>query len=333
MVHHIADRVGTKLPRWAKISLTAGVGLAVLILPLLFPSFYHRQLLEQVLIFALLALGYDLLLGHTGQFSLGHIALFAIGSYTTALLSTKMGASFLVGLLAAAVVTGLVGLIIAVPALRIKGHYLVVLTLAFNEIIRLLLTNLRELTGGSGGITNIPSPALAGYSFDTPLKRYYLLLAFLVLGVLVIVRLEHSRFGRAFKAVRDAELAADVSGVNIARTKILSFVISAVFAGVAGALYAHTFHYISPEFFGLGRTIILLAMVIVGGKGSVAGVIAGVTLLTLLPEALRFVKQYYMVAFGLGVWLTTLFLPDGLVAIVSKLRDRWVPVAGARQQH
>src|SRR5690606_39415196 len=103
------------------------------------------------------------------------------------------------------------------------------------------------------------------------------------------------------KAVRDAELAADVSGVNIARTKILSFVISAVFAGVAGALYAHTFHYISPEFFGLGRTIILLAMVIVGGKGSVAGVIAGVALLTLLPEALRFVKQYYMVAFGLGV--------------------------------
>src|SRR5690606_21834098 len=134
------------------------------------------------------------------------------------------------------------------------------------------------------------------------------------------------------KAVRDAELAADVSGVNIARTKILSFVISAVFAGVAGALYAHTFHYISPEFFGLGRTIILLAMVIVGGKGSVAGVIAGVALLTLLPEALRFVKQYYMVAFGLGVWLTTLFLPDGLVAIAAKLRDRWIMAPGARQQ-
>lgn len=290
------------------------------VLPLLMPSNYYQQLFNQIIVFVILALGYDLVLGRLGQLSFGHIALFAIGAYASALLTTRLHVPFLVGMVGAAVAGGLAGAVIGIPALRIKGHYLVMLTLAFGEIVRQLLTNLEGLTGGSQGISGIPAPSIGPLHFASRQSLSYLLLAFAVLAVLGIMMIDRSRFGRAFIAVKDAELAADVSGVNLASTKILAFVISAAYAGFAGGLYAHTFRYISPEFFGLGLTITLLAMVLLGGRGSIVGAVIGVVVLTVLPESLRFINQYYMVVFGLGIWMLVMFLPGGLVSIIPRVR-------------
>ncbi len=313
----------------ANRSLLVVLAVLLLALPLFMPTAYHRQLLNQVVIFCILAMGYDLIVGYTGQLSLGHIGIFAVGAYSSAILTTKLGLPFPVGFVAAAVVAGLVGAAIGIPALRIKGHYLAVVTLGINEIIRLLLTNLKPITGGTEGISEILPPSLGPLVLASSASQYYFILAIAVLAGIGIWRLDRSRFGRAFKAVRDAELAADVSGINIAHIKILAFVISAVYAGVSGSLYAHTLGFISPEFFGLGLTITLLAMVLVGGRGSLGGAVLGAALLTILPEWLRFMKEYYMVVFGLGVWMITLFLPGGLTSLWSKLRGADPPPESA----
>lgn len=288
----------------------------VFVLPVLMPSAYYEQVFNQIIIFVVLAIGYDLVLGRLGQLSFGHVGLFSIGAYASALLTTRLQVPFLVGMLGAAVAGGLAGALIGIPALRIKGHYLVMLTLAFGEIVRLLLTNLEGLTGGSEGITGIPAPAIGPWVFSSRQSLSYVLLVFAVLAVLGMVMIDRSRYGRAFIAIKDAELAADVSGVRLSHIKVLAFVISAVYAGVAGGLYAHTFRYISPEFFSLGLTITLLAMVLLGGRGSIIGSIVGVVVLTVLPESLRFIQQYYMVVYGLGIWLLVMFLPGGLVSVI-----------------
>ena len=163
---------------------------------------------------------------------------------------------------------------------------------------------------------------MLGFTFRSGTELYYLLLACVVLGVLFIARLESSRFGRAFKAIRDGETAAEVCGVDTAAMKVLAFGLSAVFAGVAGGLYAHTMRFISPEFFSLSLTITLLAMVLIGGRGTVLGPVVGAVLLTVLPEWLRFVKDYYLIVFGLAIWACTMFLPQGLMGLAASVVAR-----------
>lgn len=292
---------------------------AAVCLPLLLANNYQLGVAHQALIFILLATGYNILLGFTGLLSFGHVALFAIGAYTSAVVVATYGAPFLIGLAAAAALTGLVGVAIAIPALRIRGHYLTLLTLALGEVIRLLIRSWESVTHGSHGFSGIPRPEIAGFSFRNPTSLYYLLLFFVVLGVAFAWRLPATRFGRAFKAVRDAEVGAEVCGVDTRFMKVLAFAISAVFAGIAGSLYAHTMRFVSPEFFGLGLAITLLAMVLLGGRGTVVGPVIGAVALIVLPEALRFVKDYYLIVFGLTIWLCAMVLPDGLVGLVSRL--------------
>ncbi|MCW5774450.1 MAG: branched-chain amino acid ABC transporter permease [Rhodospirillaceae bacterium] len=292
---------------------------AAVALPLVIKSNYQFGVAHQVLIFAVLATGYNLLLGFTGLISLGHIALFAIGAYASAITVVTHGAPFLVGVAAAAVAAGLAGIAIAIPALRIKGHYLMLLTLAIGEVIRLVIRGMHSVTNGAQGFSGIPRPEIAGFSFRTGGDLYYLLLVFVVLGVALVWRIQYTRFGRAFKAVRDAEIGAEVCGIDTNYIKVLAFGISAVFAGVAGGLYAHTMRYISPEFFSLGLSITLLAMVLLGGRGTVIGPLVGAVLLTALPEGLRFIKEYYLVVFGLTIWLCVVVMPEGLVGLAARL--------------
>ncbi len=304
----------------------AGLVLALVValgLPFVAGSNYHLGVAHQVLIFIILASGYDLLLGFTGLLSFGHIGLFAIGAYTSAILVTSTGAPFVVGLIGAAVLTGVIGLVIAIPALRIKGHSLTLLTLALGEVIRVVIRSMEGLTNGSHGLSGIPRPEILGYSFRQATPLYYLLLGIALLTILFVWRLKRSRFGRAFNAIRDSEIGADVCGVDISRMKMLAFGLSAVIAGVAGSLYAHTMRFISPEFFSLGLTVILLAMVLVGGRGTIVGPILGAILFISLPEALRFVKEYYLVAFGMTIWLSVLLLPEGLAGLPKRLARWW----------
>lgn len=299
---------------------------AAIALPFLLANNYQLGVAHQALIFIVLATGYNLLLGFTGLLSFGHIALFAIGAYASAILVATYGAPFLVGLIAAAVITGLVGVAIAIPALRIKGHYLTLLTLALGEVIRLMIRSMESLTHGSHGFSGIPRPEIAGFSFRSGFSLYYLLLFFAAIAILFVLRVEKTRFGRVFKSVRDSEIGAEVCGIDTNAAKVIAFGVSAVFAGVAGSLYAHTMRFISPEFFSLGLTITLLAMVLLGGRGTVAGPVVGAALLITLPEALRFVKDYYLIVFGLTIWLCAMALPDGLAGIVGRMfhaKDRF----------
>ncbi|WP_342363850.1 branched-chain amino acid ABC transporter permease [Terrarubrum flagellatum] len=304
-------------PAWRVIGWLAAFAIAIA-LPFLLANNYQLGVAHQALIFILLATGYNLLLGFTGLVSFGHTALFAIGAYASAIAVATYGAPFLVGLIAAALVSGVVGVAIAVPALRIKGHYLTLLTLALGEVIRLLIRSMESVTHGSQGFSGIPRPEIAGFSFRAGVPLYYLLLGFAVVGVLFVWRVQATRYGRAFKAVRDAEIGAEVCGVNTDYVKILAFGVSAIFAGVAGSLYAHTMRFISPEFFSLGLTITLLAMVLLGGRGTVIGPVVGAALLVALPEWLRFVKDYYLMVFGLAIWLCALALPDGVVGLAGR---------------
>ncbi len=306
---------------WRIIAFVVLIVLAIA-LPFVLKSNYYLGIAHQALIFIILASGYDVLLGFTGLLSFGHIGLFAIGAYTSAIMVTSTGAPFMVGIVAAAVLTGLIGFLISIPALRIKGHSLTLLTLALGEVIRLVIRSMEWLTSGSHGISNIPRPEILGYSFRQAVPLYYLLLAFAILTILFVWRLRSSRFGRAFNAIRDSEIGADVSGVNISAMKMLAFAISAVLAGIAGGLYAHTVRFISPEFFSLGLTIILLAMVLIGGRGTIIGPVIGAALLITLPEALRFVKEYYLLAFGVAIWMCVLLLPDGLAGLGKRLFKR-----------
>lgn len=312
---------------WRRAVAVVAVLALALAMPLVLRSNYQLGIAHQTLIFIILATGYDVLLGFTGLLSFGHIGLFAIGAYTSAILVMTAGAPFLVGLVGAAALCGGVGVLIAIPALRIKGHYLTLLTLALGEVIRLVIRSLESLTNGAAGLSGIPRPDILGVSFRQAVPLYYLLLVFAVASVAFVWRLRRSRFGRSFVAIRDAETGAEVCGVDVSATKRLAFGISAVFAGVAGSLYAHTMRFISPEFFSLGLTTTLLAMVLIGGRGTIVGPVIGAALLTILPEALRFVKDYYLVVFGVAIWLCVMAMPDGLAGFGRRLILRGRPAA------
>jgi branched-chain amino acid transport system permease protein len=312
-------RTRSRLYRVIAVAVLLAIAMAV---PLILKSNYQLGVAHQALIFAILAIGYDVLLGFTGLLSFGHIGLFAIGAYTSAILVTSTGAPFLVGLVGAAVLTGFVGVLIAIPALRIKGHYLTLLTLALGEVIRIVIRSMEGLTHGAAGLSGIPRPEIFGVSFRQAIPLYYLLLLFAVLAILFVWRLKISRFGRAFMSIRDAEIGAEVCGVNTSRMKILAFGISAILAGVAGSLYAHTMRFISPEFFSLSLTVTLVAMVLIGGRGTIIGPVIGAAVLIALPEALRFVKDYYLIVFGLAIWLCVIGMPDGLAGLGSRLLKR-----------
>jgi branched-chain amino acid transport system permease protein len=318
MVHDKA-RPHSRLYKFIALAVLVAVAMG---LPFVLKSNYQLGIAHQALIFIILALGYDVLLGFTGLLSFGHIGLFAIGAYTSAILVMSTGAPFLVGLVGAASLTGLIGFLIAIPALRIKGHYLTLLTLALGEVIRLVIRSMEGLTHGSSGLSGIPRPDIFGFSFRQAVPLYYLLLFFAILAILFVWRLKISRFGRAFMSIRDAEIGAEVCGVNTSAMKMMAFAISAVIAGIAGSLYAHTMRFISPEFFSLGLTTTLLAMVLIGGRGTVAGPVVGAALLIVLPEALRFVKDYYLIVFGVAIWLCVIGMPDGLAGLGRRLLKR-----------
>jgi branched-chain amino acid transport system permease protein len=306
--------------------VTAGV-VALLGLPWVVPAGYLRRLLDLAGIQAILVLSLNLLYGYAGQFSFGHAGFWGIGAYATALLTVNLGAPFWLALPAAAVAAGLLGIVVGVPALALRGPYLAFATLGFGEIVRLVLLNWKELTNGQDGIAGIPAPRLGPLVFRSDAAFYYLILAAIALTALISTRLFRSRYGRAFLAIRESEIAADAMGVPIARIKLQAFVLSAMLAGVAGNLYAHLFRYISPDVFTFDVSVSLMLMLLVGGVGTIGGAITGAVLLTVLPEWLRFSREYYMVFYGAGIVVLLILMPDGLAGLVRRLTPRRWPAA------
>jgi branched-chain amino acid transport system permease protein len=311
----------------ARLALIGLAAVVIFALPWCIESNYYLRLVNMGLIYSLLAVSLNIVLGYAGQIALGHAAFFGIGAYTAALLTSgNSGLWFWPAFLAAGAVTGLSGLLIGIPALRLKGHYLALATLGFGEIMKVVFFNWREVTHGMDGISNIPAPSFGVFALQDDQSYYYLAAAVLALVLIACRRLERSKYGRRLAAIRDAELAAGTSGVPVPRLKIIAFVLSAIVAGFAGSLYAHLVTFISPDIFVFDVTAQLLSMVLIGGIGTTGGPVLGAFVLTFLPEMLRVSKAYYMLIYGLGLAALIVFLPAGLFGLLA-WRRRHKPAA------
>ena len=307
--------------RW--IYLVVGAA-ALILLPYVVSNNYAVQIINTSGICIILAMGFNILAGYTGQISLGHAAFYAIGAYTSALLNTVYGLSFWITLPIAMLVSGIFGLILAIPALKIKGKYLVLLTIGFGEIVRLVLLNWKEVTGGTSGVLSIQAPMLFGFCFNTLQKYYFLILIICILLFMYQKRLVSTRAGRALIAVREDEAAAELIGINLAQYKIKAFVISAVYCGIAGCLYAHMVKYISPDTFRYDESVMILSMAVVGGIGTLTGPIIGAVLLTLLPELLRHVGNFRLVIYGVLLIVVIMFYPGGLIFGLMRFKKKLI---------
>jgi branched-chain amino acid transport system permease protein len=288
---------------------------AALTLPT-FAGSYVVQLLNIAILNAIVVLGLNFATGWTGQINFGQAAFYGLGAYATAI-ATKAGLPWLVTPLLSVALVLAASLMLGLPTLRLRTYYLAMTTIGFGEIVRLIIVYWEPVTGGTSGLRAIPGISVFGLMPQGPVQHYYLLLTALALASLVAGRIRHSSLGRAMIATRDSEIAAEQSGVDTTRIKLLAFMIGAVYAGLAGCLYASSIRFVSPDSFSGVQAVLLMTMLIVGGMGSIAGCIVGAVALTCLPEALRFLGQWYLVLYGLGVIVVIVLLPGGLASMVS----------------
>ncbi len=281
---------------------------------------YYFTLLNFVGIHTLLVVGLNLLLGYAGQISLGHAAFFGLGAYTSGILTATCGVNPWLALLAGLVLSGSAAFLIGVPALKLRGYYLAMATLGFGIIVSIILNQAQALTGGPSGLSGIPPLTLAGLPLNTARRLYPLI--WLAVGVILALsaNLVDSRAGRALRALHDSEAAAASLGVNTARLKLKIFILSALYASLAGSLYAHSLNFIAPASFGFMFSIKLVAMVVLGGMASIWGSLLGAGVLTVLPEVLAVFHDFEVVIFGAILMVVMIFLPRGLV---RGLLDLW----------
>ena len=287
-----------------------------------FAGHYAHFLLATILIYTLVAMSLTILIGFAGQISIGHAAFWALGAYTTAILTTRLGLPFFVGVLAGGVVAALVGALLALPALRVQGHYLAIATLGFALFVQQALYEWESVTGGRHGI-NVPRPAVFGFELSSDLAFCYLLIPTILLFGWITDNLRRSHTGLALFALKMSGAAATSAGIDRARHLVLAFTVSAFFTGVSGALYAHLIGYLSTEAFSLETSLGFLTMAVIGGVGSHVGAILGAAYLTLAPEAFRELKNAQLVIYGLTLMLCMRFLPGGLVSIPAQVARLW----------
>jgi len=296
------------------------VTLVALVLAPLGLKNYGIYLLTLWCVYVMAGMGLNLTVGYAGQMSIGHAAFLGIGAYTAAILM-KLGIPFGFVLPIAALNCFLVGLALGFPALRVQHHYLAFATLGFNVLVFLFLRNEEWLTGGTFGISGIQRPALAGLSLDGSAAFYYFTFASTVALALVLWWIVRSPWGRAFAALRDNPIRAESLGVNIMAYTLLAFAIGAAFAGIAGCYFAALVQFIEPGPFHITTSLMMLLMVIVGGSGRFFGPMLGAAIVILLPEWLRFMKDWYLVVFGLSVVCLMVWLPGGLLSIPARIKS------------
>lgn len=300
--------------------LTIGLFLAgMLILPWCLTNEYYVNVLIISGLNAIVAVGLNLLLGFAGQISLGHAAFYGLAAYTTSILTTTYNLPIIAGILAGIVLVGLVAYLIGIPTLKLSGHYLAMATLGFGIIVYIFFNETIELTGGPSGFVGIPRLSLFGYSFDSDLSYYYLVVFVLAIVLMFSLNLIRSRIGRALRAIHTSEKAAQISGIDIARYKLFIFVLSAILAGIAGVLYAHYLEFIAPSSFGFNHSVLLVTMVVLGGMTNVWGAVAGAFFLTMLPEFLRAFENIEFLLYGFILIVCMMFLPEGIVGGIQKL--------------
>jgi branched-chain amino acid transport system permease protein len=290
---------------------------------------YFMQIIVSIGIAIVLALGLNLITGVTGQLSLGHAAFMSVGAFTSAVITIHYHLPFAVNLMITGLVTAAVGAAIGFPILRLTGDYLAICTLGFAEIVKVIFLNL-DITNRALGLT-VPSPKLA-----VPMPIFVLIVV--ILSLIFMSFVQNSRFGRALKAIRDDEIAAEAMGINVARYKVQSFAIGTFMAGLGGGMYAHFLGYINPSDFGFLKSVDILSMIVLGGLGSIPGAVIGASVLTSAPEFLRFMSQYRMLVYGALLVFLMVFRPNGLLggvnftSLLLRAIGRNKPVAPVRKQ-
>ena len=296
------------------------LGFFALAFPWLFSS-YQIGIMTTALIYVVLGLGLNIVVGLAGLLDLGYVAFYAVGAYSYALLNYHYGLNFWLALPVGALLGALFGVLLGFPVLRLRGDYLAIVTLGFGEIIRLVLENWNELSFGPSGIANIPRPAFFGHQFSLDGSSrflYYIMIAFVVFTIFVVSRLQHSRIGRAWIALREDEIACQAMGIDKARTKLTAFALGATWAGMMGVVFAAKTTFVNPASFTFLESAMILSIVVLGGMGSVAGVVAGAFILILLPEYLRAFSEYRMLIFGALMVIMMIFRPQGIIRSVRR---------------
>ena len=307
---------------WRRL-LVFGAALAVAVLPLAVTDRFLLKVLTFVGLNVLVVTGLAVLLGYAGQISMGNAAFMGIGAYTCAYLTARLDLPWIVAFVAAGAVSSLAGLLLAVPSLRLQGHYLAMATLGFGELAFLAFVEAQVITGGVNGFTGIPFPSLGAFELREPSVLYWLVWGVAGVAILIAANIVSMRPGRFMRALHGSASGAQASGVDIVGIKIGAFVISALFAGLAGALYASVVGFISPSVFTLGASVAFVAMAVIGGAGSLAGPVVAAVLLTLLQylgalvpglsnETSQLVQSYQPDIYGLAIILVVLFAPGGI---------------------
>jgi branched-chain amino acid transport system permease protein len=287
-------------------------------LPALTMNGYQQYLLDLIMINIILAVGLNIVKGFAGQVNVGHLALAAIGAYTSAVLSTKFGFSFWLALPTAMLVTGLVGALVGVPSFKLEGAYLALATLGLAESVRLFI-GVTDYLGGSIGYSDIPPPMIGSVSLGSYYAYYYVAMPIAVLGIYVSFCILRSDLGRSFKALREDSLAAAATGINVRKYKSLAFVISAVYAGCAGSLAAHMSPgFIHPDDYNITQMITVILMVVFGGLGHIWGGVIGAVLITIIYNWTRAYYQYELIIFGMIVVLTVIYMPRGIGGYIDR---------------
>jgi len=305
--------------RWLPAVAVAAI---VVVLPLLFPSMYYYRVAALVFIFALAVVGLNLLMGFAGQVSLGHAGFLGIGAYAVAIGPVHFGLPSWLCLLAGAVISGAVAFMVGRPILRLKGHYLAVATLGFGLLVAIVLTNEAGWTGGPDGM-NVPTLALFGWRARGSGTWYWIAGLTFVVGFLLARNLMESPTGRALQAIHDSEIAACVLGIDVASKKLTIFIISAVYASVAGSYLALFNGLVTPDVAGFLRSIELVAMVVLGGMGSIFGSLVGAVVLVVLPQVLTIFHEYEQALLGLIVMVFMIFLRQGIVPSLAASFAGW----------
>ncbi|MCF8078354.1 MAG: branched-chain amino acid ABC transporter permease [Desulfobacterales bacterium] len=306
-----------------KHALTAAALAGAVILPVVLNEAFYQHILITSGINVILAVSLGIIMGYLGELSLGHGAFYGIGAYTSALLAMKLGVPFPAAFVMAVLFSGVMGYLIGIPALRLSGHYFAIATLGFQGIVILLIINLVELTRGPMGLPGIPGPgelSLGTFtiSFQDKIPYFYMTLLVVVVVLYLTRNLLQFRYGRAFIATREDPMLAASIGVEPRKYRMLAFTISTAIAGAAGSLYAHYALFISPDSFHLPESIYIATMVIVGGRGTIAGPVIGALVLTTAPEVLRSTGNFQFVLYGLILMVVVVFFPKGIVGLFTK---------------
>jgi ABC-type branched-subunit amino acid transport system ATPase component/ABC-type branched-subunit amino acid transport system permease subunit len=302
----------------------------LLFIPQIVPNVYYLRLIQIAAIFGIIAVGLDLLVGHTGLISLGHAGLFAIGAYTSSLLALKLGFSFWLALPLATLASGFIGLLLGIPSFRLAGVYLAMTTIALNIIVHKAIILMPELTRAAEGLQNIPMPRIGSFTLDVN-NYYYVILLFFLITLYLMKNFYRSSWGKVITCIRESELAAHFMGNSIYRYKLLAFVLSAAIAGMAGSLFAHLMGYINEPSFTWENSVLMLLMVIVGGRRELLGPVVGALLLIWMPQFVQRWDQYRHVVYGTMVIFFLLAAPAGIVGELHLLWNRFI--SSARTRH